>query len=128
MRGLSVALVEAGVRAGTSSRSSKMVHGGLRLAQGDLALVTQAASERKTLEVIAPRLAVLTPFVLPARNAAALARLRDGLCSYYKLGAVAGPAAQFGRWPNWPGASRRCRPRGWPGRRSIRNISPTTPA
>ena len=51
-RGLSVALVEAGdIASGTSSRSSKMIHGGVRyLAQGDVGLVREAASERQILE------------------------------------------------------------------------------
>ncbi len=59
MRGLSVALVEArDFAAGTSSRSSKLVHGGIRyLAQGDMALVREAALERKTVRNIAPHLA-----------------------------------------------------------------------
>ena len=90
MRGLRVALVEAGDFAcGTSSRSSKMIHGGLRyLAQGDLALVREAASERKAVEAIAPHLARMTPFVMPVRNAAAEAKLRAGLWTFEKLGAV----------------------------------------
>src|SRR5271167_4741460 len=56
LRGLSVALIEArDFASGTSSRSSKMIHGGLRyLAQGDLALVREAASERKAVQAIAP--------------------------------------------------------------------------
>src|SRR5512133_2447933 len=64
MRGLKVALVEArDFASGTSSRSSKMIHGGLRyLAQGDLGLVREAASERKAVEAIAPHLTRLTPF------------------------------------------------------------------
>src|SRR5947209_17276753 len=78
LRGLKVALVEArDFASGTSSRSSKMIHGGLRyLAQGDLNLVREAASERKIVEAIAPHLARQTPFVLPVRNAAAEAKLR----------------------------------------------------
>jgi glycerol-3-phosphate dehydrogenase len=90
MRGMSVALVEArDFAAGTSSRSSKMIHGGLRyLAQGDIALVREAASERKIVEAIAPHLARETPFVIPARNAAAIARLRAGLWAFEKLGGV----------------------------------------
>ncbi|HEY2481742.1 MAG TPA: glycerol-3-phosphate dehydrogenase/oxidase, partial [Caulobacteraceae bacterium] len=90
LRGLTVALVEAGDFAyGTSSRSSKMIHGGLRyLAQGDLALVREAASERKIVQAIAPHLAVETPFVIPARSAAAIARLRAGLWTFEKLGGV----------------------------------------
>jgi glycerol-3-phosphate dehydrogenase len=90
MRGLSVALIEArDIASGTSSRSSKMIHGGLRyLAQGDLGLVREAASERKIVQAIAPHLARETPFVMPARNAAAIARLRAGLWTFEKLGGV----------------------------------------
>jgi glycerol-3-phosphate dehydrogenase len=90
MRGLSVALIEArDFASGTSSRSSKMIHGGLRyLAQGDLALVHEAASERKIVEAIAPHLARETPFVIPARSAASIARLRAGLWTFEKLGGV----------------------------------------
>jgi glycerol-3-phosphate dehydrogenase len=90
MRGMSVALIEArDFASGTSSRSSKMIHGGLRyLAQGDLALVREAASERKIVEAIAPHLARQTPFVMPARNAAAIARLQAGLWTFEKLGGV----------------------------------------
>jgi len=90
MRGLRVALVEArDFASGTSSKSSKMIHGGLRyLAQGDLALVREAASERKAVEAIAPHLARMTPFVMPFRNAAAEAKLRAGLWTFEKLGEV----------------------------------------
>jgi glycerol-3-phosphate dehydrogenase len=90
LRGLRVALVEAGdFASGTSSRSSKMIHGGLRyLAQGDLALVREAAGERKAVQAIAPHLAIETPFIIPARNAAAIARLRAGLWTFEKLGGV----------------------------------------
>ena len=64
LRGLSVALLEAqDYASGTSSRSSKMIHGGLRyLAQGDVALVRESASERQVLRRIAPHLARITPF------------------------------------------------------------------
>ncbi len=90
LRGLTVALVEArDFASGTSSRSSKMIHGGLRyLAQGDLALVREAASERKIVEAIAPHLARETPFVIPARSAGAVTRLRAGLWTFEKLGVV----------------------------------------
>jgi glycerol-3-phosphate dehydrogenase len=72
MRGLSVVLFEArDFASGTSSRSSKMIHGGLRyMAQGDLGLVHEAASERKAVERVAPHLTRQTPFVIPAKNAA----------------------------------------------------------
>ncbi len=90
MRGLTVALVEArDFGSGTSSRSSKMIHGGLRyLAQGDLALVREAASERKVVQEIAPHLARETPFVMPARTQATIAKLRAGLWTFEKLGGV----------------------------------------
>ena len=90
LRGLSVALIDArDFAAGTSSRSSKMIHGGLRyLAQGDLALVREAASERAIVQEIAPHLARETPFVIPAKNAAVLAKLRAGLWTFEKLGGV----------------------------------------
>jgi glycerol-3-phosphate dehydrogenase len=90
MRGLSVALVEArDFASGTSSKSSKMIHGGLRyMAQGDLGLVQEAASERKAVERIAPHLTRRTPFVIPAKNAAVTAKLRAGLWAFEKLGGV----------------------------------------
>lgn len=91
MRGLKVALVEArDFASGTSSRSSKMIHGGLRyLAQGDLGLVREAASERKAVERIAPHLTRMTPFIVPAKNAAGIAKLNAGLWTFEKLGGVA---------------------------------------
>lgn len=90
MRGLSVALIEArDFGSGTSSRSSKMIHGGLRyLAQGDLGLVREAASERKAVQAIAPHLAREILFVIPARTAATIAKLRAGLWTFEKLGGV----------------------------------------
>lgn len=90
MRGLSVALFEArDFASGTSSRSSKMIHGGLRyMAQGDLGLVHEAASERKAVERVAPHLTRQTPFVIPAKNAAVVAKLRTGMWAFEKLGSV----------------------------------------
>jgi glycerol-3-phosphate dehydrogenase len=90
MRGLSVALIEAeDFASGTSSRSSKMIHGGLRyLPMGDIALVREAASERKAVQAIAPHLARETPFVIPARTTATIAKLRAGLWTFEKLGGV----------------------------------------
>ena len=57
-RGYSVALIErADYASGTSSRSSKLVHGGLRyLQQFDLALVREALLERQLLVRLAPHL------------------------------------------------------------------------
>jgi len=90
MRGLSVALVEArDFASGTSSRSSKMIHGGLRyLAQGDIALVKEAASERQTLRRIAPHLTRLSPFLIPTTSMAMAAKVRAGLWTFEKLGNV----------------------------------------
>src|SRR3989454_11319058 len=58
MRGLRVALVERGdLASGTSSRSSKLIHGGLRyLEQGDVRLVLEAARERERPQRPAPHL------------------------------------------------------------------------
>ncbi|MFL6125410.1 glycerol-3-phosphate dehydrogenase/oxidase, partial [Actinophytocola sp.] len=67
-RGLSVALVEArDFAAGTSSRSSKLVHGGLRyLEQRDFALVREALKERRLLlHRLAPHLVRPVPFLYP---------------------------------------------------------------
>ena len=90
MRGLSVALVEArDYASGTSSRSSKMIHGGLRyLGQGDIALVKEAASERQVVRRIAPHLTTLSPFLIPTTNMAMTAKLRTGLWTFEKLGGV----------------------------------------
>jgi glycerol-3-phosphate dehydrogenase len=67
-RGYSVALVERDDYAfGTSSRSSKMVHGGLRYLQNfDLGLVREALLERALLVQLAPHLVYPTPFLVPA--------------------------------------------------------------
>jgi glycerol-3-phosphate dehydrogenase len=68
LRGLKVALVERGDFAqGTSSRSSKMVHGGLRyLEQRAFRLVSQSCTERRVLQRIAPHLVRPRSFVIPA--------------------------------------------------------------
>ncbi len=67
LRGCSVLLVEPRDLAwGTSSRSSRLVHGGLRyLAQGELRLVRQALAERRALARLAPHLVRPTPMLLP---------------------------------------------------------------
>jgi glycerol-3-phosphate dehydrogenase len=72
-RGLSVALVEArDFAAGTSSRSSKLIHGGLRyLEQLDFALVRQALRERELmLSRLAPHLVKPVPFLYPLTHRA----------------------------------------------------------
>ena len=66
-RGLSVALVERDdFSSGTSSKSSKLAHGGLRyLQQGDVRLVYEALAERHTMLKNAPHLVKLLPFLIP---------------------------------------------------------------
>ena len=67
LAGLAVALVDAGdFGAGTSSRSSRLVHGGLRyLEHGHIRLVFEAVRERAVLLRLAPHLVRPLPFVLP---------------------------------------------------------------
>ena len=66
-RGLSTALVERDdFASGTSSKSSKLVHGGLRYLQnGDIRLVYEALRERQRLRRNAPHLVRLLPFLIP---------------------------------------------------------------
>ena len=68
LRGFSVALFEShDFAGGTSSRSTKLLHGGVRyLAQGNVALVREALAERATVLRIAPHLAQPLPFVMPS--------------------------------------------------------------
>jgi glycerol-3-phosphate dehydrogenase len=71
-RGYSVALVErADFASGTSSRSSKLVHGGLRYLQNfDLGLVREALLERQLMVALAPHLVRPLPLVVPAFDGA----------------------------------------------------------
>jgi len=66
-RGLRTALVERDdFASGTSSKSSKLVHGGLRyLQQGEVRLVYQALHERERLRKNAPHLVKVLPFMIP---------------------------------------------------------------
>jgi len=70
LRGLSCALLEQGEFAsGTSSKTTKLIHGGLRyLEQLDLRLVRESLKERKTLFRIAPRLVQPLPFLIPVKG------------------------------------------------------------
>jgi len=67
-RGYSVALLErSDYASGTSSLSSKMVHGGLRYLQNfDLGLVREALIERQLMVQLAPHLVYPTPFLVPS--------------------------------------------------------------
>ncbi len=76
-RGFSVALIErADYACGTSSRSSKLVHGGLRYLQSfDLGLVREALLERQLMVALAPHLVRPLPLVVPAFDGARPDRL-----------------------------------------------------
>ena len=67
MRGLRVALIEKGDFAGgTSSKTSKLIHGGLRyLEQGRLRLVAESLRERQTLRTIAPQFVQPLSLMIP---------------------------------------------------------------
>jgi glycerol-3-phosphate dehydrogenase len=88
--GLAVALVDRGdFGAGTSSASSKLIHGGLRyLRLGDVRLVREAHHERRLLmEVVAPHLVRRLPFLLPLYRNGPYGRLtiQAGLVLYSGL-------------------------------------------
>ena len=94
-RGCSVALLErADYAAGTSSRSSKLVHGGLRyLQQFDVGLVREALLERQLMAALAPHLVRPLAFVVPAFDGARPDRLVGlGLNMYDVLALDRGPA------------------------------------
>src|SRR5437773_2484383 len=76
-RGYSVALLErADYASGTSSRSSKLIHGGLRYLQNfDLGLVREALLERRLMVALAPHLVRPLPLVVPAFDGARPDRL-----------------------------------------------------
>ena len=89
MRGLRVALVERGdFGSGTSSRSSRLVHGGVRyLEHGHLRLVFESSRERRTLLRIAPHLVRPLRFTWPVYRGARVPRwkLSAGLFLYDAL-------------------------------------------
>ncbi|WP_028924104.1 glycerol-3-phosphate dehydrogenase/oxidase [Pseudonocardia acaciae] len=95
-RGLSVGLVEArDLAAGTSSRSSKLIHGGLRyLEMLDFRLVTEALRERGLLVTrLAPHLVRPVPFLYPLRHRVwERAYAGAGVTLYDALGPLAGQA------------------------------------
>ena len=90
MGGLKVALVEArDFSSGTSSRSSKLIHGGLRyLEHLDFKLVREARQERRRLQKLAPHLARPLAFLLPIYqgNPFSPATIRLGLNVYDLFG------------------------------------------
>jgi len=96
MRGLSTVLVEqADFASGTSSRSSRLIHGGLRyLEQGQIGLVREASLEKVRLSRIAPHLCQPLRFLFPVWRGehwplwklAAGVHLYDLLCNGRNLG------------------------------------------
>jgi len=86
MRGLSVLVVEgADVAFGTSSRSTRLIHGGVRyLEQGQIGLVYEALRERARLYTSVPHLVKPARFLFPAYSGDRLApwKLRAGLALY----------------------------------------------
>lgn len=94
-RGFSVVLLESHDFAkGTSSRATKLVHGGVRyLAQGNIALVREALHERTTLLRNAPHLAQPLAFVMPSYKWWETPFYGAGLKAYDALAGAAGLGA-----------------------------------
>jgi glycerol-3-phosphate dehydrogenase len=96
LRGLSVALADAGDFASqTSSASSRLIHGGLRYLQyGDLRLVFEGLSERRRLMTIAPHLCRPVEFLFPGYRGErpGLAALGLGVTLYNALALWRPPA------------------------------------
>jgi glycerol-3-phosphate dehydrogenase len=96
LRGFRTLLVEqADFASGTSSRSSRLLHGGMRyLAQGRIGLVYEASREKRVLGRIAPHLAQPLAFIFPGRKGtfwprwklAIGAKLYDLLCGMRNFG------------------------------------------
>ncbi len=91
LRGFRVALVDKGdFGAGTSSHSSRLIHGGLRyLEQRGFRLVFEASRERRVLLRIAPHLVRPLPFLFPVYRGARVPgwKLRAGMWLYDVLAA-----------------------------------------
>lgn len=91
-RGYRTALVEADdFAAGTSSRSTKLIHGGVRyLQRGDIGLVRESLRERAILRRNAPHLVDDRAFVIPAYRAVELPYYAAGLLAYDLLAGRSG--------------------------------------
>lgn len=100
--GLSVLILEqSAIAHGTSSRSSKLIHGGLRyLESHQFSLVRECLEERTLLLRLAPDLVQLKPFFIPVYPATTRRplQLRAGLALYAVLGRF-GPGTSFGTVP-----------------------------
>lgn len=88
LRGYRVALVERDdIASGTSSKSSKLVHGGLRyLANGDVGMVAEGVRERDRTRRSAPHLVRPLPFVIATPGLTDRVPLKVGLLAYDLLG------------------------------------------
>src|SRR5271169_1719773 len=102
-RGYSVALLErSDYAAGTSSRSSKLVHGGLRYLQHfDLGLVREALLERQLLVALAPHLVRPLQIVVPAFDGARLDRLVGVGLNLYDVMSVERRRGRRGSSESW---------------------------
>ena len=133
-RGFSVVLLEGDDFAkGTSSRATKLVHGGVRyMAQGNIGLVREALHERTTLLANAPHVAQRLPFVVPGYHSwdapfyGVGLKMYDVLAGRQSLGADGNPVraphaggaadgarAGPGRWREATGTASSTTP-GWP--------------
>lgn len=86
-----LALEQTGIAVGTSSRSSKLIHGGLRyLESAQFALVRESLRERAILLKIAPHLVRLVPFFIPVYRETSRSpwKIRAGLSLYALLGGM----------------------------------------
>ncbi|KIO48092.1 FAD-dependent oxidoreductase [Nitrosospira sp. NpAV] len=101
-RGFSVMVLEqTAIASGTSSRSSKLIHGGLRyLESRQFSLVRECLLERTLLLELAPQLIELKPFYIPVYRDTTRRPwlLRAGLSLYAVLGGLH-PAMRFRRVP-----------------------------
>lgn len=88
--GHEVVLIEQGeIASGTSSRSSKLIHGGLRYLESlEFSLVADSLAERRILLEIAPHLVRLVPFFIPVyrQTSRGPLKIRTGLGLYALLG------------------------------------------
>jgi glycerol-3-phosphate dehydrogenase len=109
MRGFHTALVERNdFGSGTSGRSSRLIHGGIRyLEYYQFRLVFEACSERRVMREIAPRLVRPLPFLYPLYHGQRPApwKLRAGLTLYDALGLFRN--VQGHRWLRPPEVQRR---------------------
>src|SRR5271165_1846381 len=116
-RGYSVALLErADYASGTSGRSSKLVHGGLRYLQHfDLGLVREALLERQLMVALAPHLVRPLPLVVPAFEGARPDRLVGVGLNLYDVMSVERGGRRGRRWRRGRGGRRLLEPGAPPG-------------